>query len=334
MKIETEKGPFTGAVEEPFESEREIEDYLAANPESIGLRRILARQRGMEAGTPDLIGVDFGDNLVVVEVKGGVAGYGAVAQAACYTNWFETASEKALKRYFKGGRGRRSGRKAVAFPRHAGMRAIVVAPRISGNAIRVANGLSYPVEFYTIRRWRREGPGVVTAVLTFPYSPDERMPQLDARVGRKSDERAVAEWTAPKYFKRYGEEAVKEFLARTEELEAFSEERKLKTTKALRSQYSSFKRLTPGGGTARVFGVRFISRLTIVYYFVLPCDEAARLAPEPMRNYYENQREAWFTIRPGRTRLSDLAALLEAAYERAGRRGVNRAAKLLQVRGG
>ena len=72
----------------------------------------------------------------------------------------------------------------------------------------------------------------------------------------------------------------------------------------------------------RAFGVRFVSRWTAAYYFILTRKEADRHAPEPMRCYYKSNREAWYTIVPGETRLEDYIPLLEAAYARAGGFGV------------
>lgn len=68
-------------------SEKDMEDWLYAHPESVNVTRWIARQLVLVNGKLDLLGVDADGRLVVVEVKRGpqeVRLYHAVMQAVLY----------------------------------------------------------------------------------------------------------------------------------------------------------------------------------------------------------------------------------------------------------
>lgn len=73
-------------------SEREVEDRLVANPSLLeaGLT-LVARQPTIDAGRPDLIGVDEAGKLVVFELKIEQTTGDAVAQALDYSTWLNEA---------------------------------------------------------------------------------------------------------------------------------------------------------------------------------------------------------------------------------------------------
>ena len=75
-----------------YATEREIEDYLTANPEEIepGLT-LIARQPKIGSGRADLIGIDKDGRLVIVELKADALARDAVAQAVEYAAWFHNA---------------------------------------------------------------------------------------------------------------------------------------------------------------------------------------------------------------------------------------------------
>lgn len=310
LRIEKEKGRYAGLVEAPFKCERQLEDYIASDPAAIGLDRIVARQLSTGVGVVDLLGVG-GGRLAVIEVKAGAARRSAVAQAACYASWFDSAAEDEIRDILPGGR--------PQFPPHIWL--VVVATDIAADAVHVAKVLKYPVSFFTIRRWRRQNPkkkgGGRYIVQTAPYSTGDRKPRILEEKGENGAGESIAEWTPARYETTYRSETVREFFARTEEIREFAAAQGWRLLSAYRGRYSAFKRKRPRGVRVRVFGVRLISRLTPVLYFVLPKDTAGKLAPAPMRHYYKYRREAWFDITE-ETEVGDFAALFDAAYAAAG----------------
>lgn len=328
LEITTKNAEPLKLVKAPFASERELEDYLFAHPEELGLKAYIARQYRLPGGgVVDLIGVDSDERIAVVEVKNCPADAHAVTQAASYAALIDESGKREIEYLARlagldtGGvfdpvrKTRPTAKEKADALRHTRnyywVRTIVAATAVKPEAVRLARALSYIVEFYAVSRYRGASRSRGFLVEKLSYEREGKGAHPGKR--RRSDADSNAIMTPPEYAKRYRPDIVEEFFRRTEELEKYVARRKWPLSLTYRTEYSAFK--TDGG--RRVFGVRFGGALTVVYYFCLPKKEASKLSPprEPMRNYYENNREAWFTITPGKTKLGDFKKLLEAAHK-------------------
>lgn len=254
MKIERRNGGFDRAEECPFDNEAEIEDYLAANPDLLGLERIVARQRPSGGGVPDLVGVDGTGAVVVVEIKAQTADRKGVLQLVRYLAHAEYSSEDF-------GMGEKPPR----------VRGVLVAPEAAHEAVALSKKVLFDIGFYTVRKWRGKG-GSRTAYLVERVAHGGRAPLPPKSAARRFKDREPAH-----YVERHSEEAAELFFKRVREIGRVIADEGLRFEGPVwRLDYAAFK----ASKRRRAAGVRFVRKGVPAYFFMLDEEAARKICPE------------------------------------------------------
>ena len=151
-----EKEELFSINQQPFRTEEELENYLYKTPQLLGDLLIISRQTksGTRRDIPDLIAIDADGNVVIIELKKASASEDVIPQVLRYAIWAETNPDSIKNLWLE-------------FPDkpddwkidwdNLTIKIMVIAETIPINVLRLANRITYPVEFLEVTRFVFKG---------------------------------------------------------------------------------------------------------------------------------------------------------------------------------
>jgi hypothetical protein len=281
-----------------FDTEDELENYLKANPEVLGGLFILSNQPGANQGRdrPDLLAVDADGNVVVIEVKRGVATEDVVPQVLRYAIWAETNPDSLKALWLE----------CESKPEELDInwdsldvRVMVVAAGFTSQVLKLVNRIEYDTELVEVTRFRGSGRDFV---LIRSRQPDE-VQKHKPLAGRR-------DWGEATYRENHNGSSVDAFMKTVRWLQQTVSKRGWNLETKFNKNYMGFKY-----GFPLVFGVEWLSSLSFQLYFKLPPDgiSQAELNKMPGIRYQGSWKQYVAKIDSG-TDLSAFVPAMEAAY--------------------
>jgi hypothetical protein len=138
------------AVEKPFQTEAEFEEYLLKTKGIFSDVFVLKRQVNAGRDIPDMIGVDRDNNIVIIENKNVVISEEILPQIMRYVEWAETNPDSIRAMWLE------AENRPADIDIHwdtVDIRIIVLAPSIKLSVPRLLKKINYDVELIEVNRF-------------------------------------------------------------------------------------------------------------------------------------------------------------------------------------
>lgn len=288
-------------IDEPFDSEAELERYIFENQDLLGDVFVLHRQirTGSKEGILDMLGVDQDARICIIELKNCEADEDILPQALGYAIWAETNPDSIKAIWLE------SDEKPEDVEidwDSFDIRVILIAPSFKDTVARMADKIGYPIDLMEVRRYRfQEEEFLAVELLEKPEKPS---------VGTT---KARRDWDWAYYESQHGEETTEHFRRAVEDLVNLVAEREWPLQHNLNKRYVGFKL-----GNRLVFRIRWDSPNTWTMRIKGSpgTGEEIEASGWEFRRYHENAKEAVFSPRDvEESQVEELEPLLVQAYK-------------------
>lgn len=282
----------------PFSSEAEFERVVFDSSELFSDVYRLKRQvrGGNKTGIPDIVGVDQGGNVCIIEMKNTTVDEKVIPQLLQYAIWAETNPDSIRAMWLE----------APSRPEdieidwdNLQIRVIVIAPSIEATTLQHINKIAFPTELIEVSRWR-DAKNTFLLVNKL-QAPEPRRVRAVTGLGNWEEE----------YVNLRDAAAVKEFFAVANQLQKLAKAEGWELERKYNKYYCGFKK-----GNFVVFGLKWTSRRAFTLIAKLPESQARRIRVpgETMHKYDKLWNEAVYKV-DGGSKVSRFQPLLKAAVE-------------------
>ena len=266
-------------IEQPFQSESEMEKYIYANPDLLGDVYIIYRQvkTGQKQGIPDMVGVDQDGRICIIELKNQSADEGILPQALGYAIWAETNPDSIKAIWLE----------SKQKPENIGIdwdnldiRLILVAPTYKSTVARMAGKIGYPIDLIQIKRYMFEENEFVSV----EYLEETSYPKVRTTKG-------VTEWDWGYYESEHGRKAMALVKQTVENIESYVKQKGWNLPFNINKYYVGFK-----FGNKVIFNVAWGGTYAWKLKFKIPKESAMdyRGTDWEFQTYDEGFKEAIF----------------------------------------
>jgi len=136
-------------IEQPFASEKKLEEYIYNNQELLGDVYVIHRQirTGSKEGIPDMLGVDQDGRVCIIELKNNEANEDILPQALSYAIWAETNPDSIKAIWLES---KRKPEDIEIDWDNLDLRVILIAPSFKLTVPRMAGKMGYPIELMQV----------------------------------------------------------------------------------------------------------------------------------------------------------------------------------------
>jgi len=283
----------------PFKSEDEFEKVVFQTSELLEDIFLLKRQirGGGKSGIPDIIGIDSGGNVCIIEMKNGPVDSSIIPQVLQYAFWAETNPDsiKSLWLECKD----RLDEITVAWD-DLQVRILVIAPSVLRSTLHLADKINYQIDFIEVKRWVE---GRDELLLVNRLEIEEPKTKVRPAAGQPA-------YNAKFYRSQYNSKSAEQFMHYAHELKEYVEKKRWPLEIKYNKYYCGFK-----AGFFNAFGIKWIGSKTFAFFFKLSEGEAKKLGV-PMTRYENLWSEAIYYIDPSKTKIKTFGQLFEAAYKK------------------
>jgi len=298
----TESGELATLAGSEFKTEEQLEDYLYANPQLLGELVIISRQTktGSRRDIPDLIAVDTDGNVVIIEIKRGIATEDVIPQVLRYAIWAETNPDSIKALWLECEN--KPDELEIDWDSLA-IRIMIIAAEIPSNVLRLVNRISYPTELVEVSRFSGEAGELF--VLVNPRTP-EPVPKNKTVAGQQV-------WDEQWYRNNYNPDSVTHFLATVKRIEEIVAENDWQLVSKMNKNYVGFKY-----GFFNAFGVEWAGSKTFYLFFKMPKDvyESLDLSFVDHATYDEGWKQVECKVTGKDYPLDKLVPVFEIAYRK------------------
>lgn len=287
-------------TQQPFSTEEALEDYLHKNPKLLGDLLIISRQTktGNHKDIPDLIAIDTDGNVLIIELKKGSPSEDVISQVLRYAIWAETNPDSIKNLWLE-------------FPDkpddwkidwdNITIKIMVVAEEISTNVLKLANRISYPVEFLEITRFLSKGNEFV---LVNPRT-SESIQAISTAKGKQI-------WDETWYRQNFNPASADVFMHIVRRVEKLIQSNKWHLETKYNKHYVGFKY-----GFPIVFGVLWIGSKSFCLFFKVPKEQADKIHIDGFTylRYEEEWNQVLYKVDSKEFPLEKFMPLIEAAYQ-------------------
>lgn len=285
---------------QPFNTEEALEDYLYKSPKILGDLLIISRQTktGNHKDIPDLIAIDTDGNILIIELKKGSPSEDIIAQVLRYAIWAETNPDSIKNLWHE-------------FPNkpddwktdwdNLTIKIMIVAEEIPTNVLRLANRISYPVEFLEISRFlTKENEFVLVN------------PRTAEAIQSVSPVKGKQAWDEEWYRHNYNPSSAEIFIHTVQKTEKLVQTRGWNLEKKYNKHYTGFKY-----GYQNVFGVIWIGSKSFCLFFKLPKETADKIHISGFEylRYEEEWNQVLYKVDSKDFPVEKFVPLIEAAYQ-------------------
>lgn len=288
-----------GLLPTPFKTEDEFEKAVF---ESTGLLEdifLIKRQvrGGGKPGIPDIIGVDGDGNICIIEMKNVEVDAAIIPQVLQYAIWAERSPDsiRVLLSQCKD-----APEDLKIDWQSFKVRIIVVAPSILPSTLEVVDKINYEVDLLEISRWIE---GDNHFLLVNRLETDEKKPRPKPVAG-------LASYDEDFYKGKYNPQSAVLFMQLAREVEKLVNKKGWNLEQKFNKFYCGFK-----AGFFNAFGIKWIGTKTLAFFFKLSEREAKKIGVKYTK-YEKLWKEVYVYVEPGKTKVSQLMPLFEAAYKK------------------
>jgi len=290
------------AIESPFKSEEELEQYLFNTRGLLQDISIISRQIRSRTSDgikiPDMLGVDEQGNVVIIENKNVPVDEKIIGQVLTYAIWAESNPDSIKNIWLE---------KALEGTEpdwdNLQIRIIVVAPEIKRHLTKFVGKIGYPVDLVELKRF------VIDDNEFILVSEIEAEGQQTARPAH-----TMQEWGFDFYRTEHNMKSVKDMERVVNDVEKYIKSLGFELEKKFNKHYVGFKY-----GFSNVCGVDWMGSKSFGLYFKVP-----KHAPSPKqvqgleyREYSERWKQAQYKVESVDFDIEKLRSLFEAAYRNA-----------------
>jgi hypothetical protein len=263
------------AIEKPFQTETEFEEYLMKTKEIFSDIFILKRQVNSGKDIPDMIGVDRDNNIVIIENKNVVINEEILPQIMRYAVWAETNPDSIRAMWLEAEN--RAEDIEIEWD-NVDIRVLVLAPSIKLSVPRLLKKINYNVELIEVKR--------------FLVAKDEciLLNKLEEESEPKPRTAHGLEVYDREFYKQYrNSKSVDVFFRVVGEVEGLVKKKGWNLQRKFNKYYAGFKT-----GFPNVFGVHWVGSKSFEFFFKVPAAKYPRikkLSPYPME-YDERWKQA------------------------------------------
>ncbi len=290
----TKSGKVILAIEAPFKSEDEFEQYIETAKEVLSGITILKRQVRAGGDIPDMIGVDRDNYVVVIENKNVTVDEAILPQILRYALWAETHPDAIKAMWFEA-----KERPEMDWD-HLQIRVVVFAPSITLTVPRLVKKIGYPVDLIELKKFVvAKEEFILVRTLEEPEAVSKR-----PTAGRDTYDRAY-------YEEHRNPKSVETFFTLKDEFQRIVQTQTWNLTTKFTSYGVVFK-----NGFFNAFGIQWSTTKSLEIFVRLPKPKvptAKRLCPYPI--YYEDGwRSIWLDV-TDKLPSKKLLPLLRLGYE-------------------
>lgn len=287
-------------TQQPFKTEEELENYLYKTPQLLGDLIIISRQTksGTRRDIPDLIGIDGDGNVVIIELKKGSAAEDVIPQVLRYAIWAETNPDSIKNLWLESPQ--KPDNRIIDWDALA-IKIMVIAENIPVNVLRLANRISYSVEFLEISRFISKDNEFVLV--------NSRTPEEIPNIGTV---KAKQNWDESWYRQNFNSASVDVFFHTITGVEKIIKSKGWSLDTKFNKNYVSFKY-----GFPIVFGILWIGSKSFCLFFKIPKERANKIHIDgvtPLR-YEDEWNQILYKVDSKDYPLEKLLPLFEAAYQ-------------------
>lgn len=289
-------------VENPFQSEIDMEKYLFSNQDLLGDVSIIYRQvkTGQKKGIPDMIGVDQDARICIIELKNHMADEDILPQVLGYAIWAETNPDS-IKAIWLESKQKPEDIK-IDWDK-LDIRVILVAPTFKITVPRMASKIGYPIDLIQIHRYSFNENEFLSVEFLEEPAPS-----------KISTTKGITSWDWEYYEKEHGEEATKQFKKAVEAVENFTKKHGWRLPYNINKYYTGFKL-----GNKVLFSVTWGGTYAWKMKFKISKDFAENFKGEKWEfQIYDNSfHEAVFKpLNPNEIDIQELEPLFIEAYKK------------------
>jgi len=293
-------GQTLNAIESPFSTEEELEEYLYKTRELLSDLFILKRQvhTGRGSEIPDLIAIDKEGSVVIIELKNDVATEEIIPQVLRYAIWAETNPDSIRALWLE----LPEKPEDISIPwDNLTVKIVIIAPSILPRVLRLANKINYPVSLLEIKRFSIEEHEFILT--------NELEPESETRVsitrGREIYDRDF-------YLANCNKSSVPKFFETIEQIDKLVHEKKWTLEKKMNKYYVTYKY-----GFPQVFGIEWIGSKSFGLFFKLPKEKANSIEISGItpHRYEEEWKQVLYKVESPEKDVRKLLPLFEAAFK-------------------
>lgn len=293
-------GQTLNAVESPFSTEEELEEYLYKTREVLSDLFILKRQvrAGQRSDIPDLIAVDKEGSVVIIELKNDAANEEIIPQVLRYAIWAETNPDSIRALWLE----------LPEKPEdidivwdNLTVRIVIIAPYIPPRVLRLANKINYPVDLLEIKRFSIEGDEFILI--------NQLEPEPETKIGIT---RGQEVYDRDFYLKNCNKASVPKFFETIEHVDKVVRDKNWKLEKKMNKYYVAYKY-----GFPQVFGVSWMGSKSFGLFFKLPKEKAGSIVipGTTFHRYEEEWKQVFYKVENPDRDVDQLLPLFEAAFK-------------------
>jgi len=291
-------------LDTPFRTEDEFERTVFTTAELLKDIFLLKRQvrGGNKPGIPDIVGIDSGGTVCIIEMKNTEVDADIIPQVMKYAVWAETNPDSIRSLWLQC-----EDKPENISPNwdNLQVRILIIAPAIHRSTLAVVPRITYPVELIEVKRWA-EGPNEF--LLMNKLEPESTGSRPRPVSGTRTYDEAF-------YKSERNSKSVDEFLRYSHQLDALVRKQGWNLEMKFNRGYCAFK-----AGFPNAFGVGWYGTKSIRFFAKLSKSEALKLRPKP-DEYNDRWKEASYRIEPGKTRVNNFVPIFRTAYEKLAGRG-------------
>ena len=251
------KNKLIPAIEQPFKTEEEFENYLMKTKDIFSDIFILKLQVNAGRDILDMVGIDKDNNIVIIENKNVQVTEDILPQILRYAIWAETNPDSIKAMWLESEN--RPMDVEIDWDK-IDIRIIILAPSIKLTVPRLLQKINYNVELMEIKRFSTEDEQVILLnKLEEPSKVQHGVVRASEIYDRKYQ------------MSRRNKQSVKEFFNIVEKIEKIIEKKKLKLDKKLNKYYVGFK-----FGFPLAFGVHWLGTKSFEIFFKVQPEQLSK----------------------------------------------------------
>lgn len=287
-------------LDRPFKTEDEFERTVFESSELLEDIFLLQRQvrGGNKAGIPDIIGVDRGGNICIIELKNTDVDAAIIPQVLQYAIWAETNPDSIKSLWLECNNKPEDIEISWEVPR---VRILVIAPTILRSTLAVVNKINYQVDLIEVKRWV-EGKDDFLLV--------NKLEEEGKAVKTRRPVSGLRVYDVDFYRTERNSKSTEAFMRYADELAALVKRNNWQLERKFNRAYCGFK-----AGFFNAFGISWWGTKTFGVFVKISEAESKRLMPRPL-SYSTRWKEAYYPIEIGKTKMNDFQRIFDFAYHR------------------
>ena len=281
----------------PFGDEKEFEN-LIMKQNLIGDDIVILTNQirgGSKRGIPDVIGIDGGGNVCIIEMKNVPATSEDISQVLDYAMWAETSPDSIAKLVNDSNQ---SDDINIDYNDYS-VRIIFVAPEIDESLIKQRDKINFSIELIEINRWAWEKNEFFLV---------KRREQRESKKIRPVHGQRNYDEEFMLTVQKKNPESVKRYMSTAKKLERISEKNNWGLDMKFNRGYCTLKY-----GFNNVCGLDWIGTKSFVVFVKLPWKKAASIEPKGVKIYHKGRKQTnyWLENRP----IDEFIPLFQKAFD-------------------